>query len=277
MQVFRLKPMALLALFFAAAVLVIGFLPSFVPMTGRFDSWQSAMCKVIGAGLMLAVTWLFVRHDPATRVMLGMMLNRRNVVILLASTLVAALIIVVWLLVMRALVPFHFETGTMTGAGFILSIIVYLFGSIIEELAFRGVPFLRVRRAYGVVAAVAIVSLAFGVFHVLGPHILTVPGIKTIAITGICSLVFCLGYLRTASLWAAIGLHFGMNLTLHSLFGAGDLSRASLFRLVYDSPALNWDVWFWSFLGTMTVVALLFTVRFAPGVSSPSRAASAAG
>jgi membrane protease YdiL (CAAX protease family) len=276
MPVFRLHPSAVFALFFAAAVLMIGFLPSFVPMTGRFDSWQSATCKVVGAGLMFGLTWLFVRSDPAARAMLSMAPNSRNLIILLGSALVAALIILLWMLVMRAVIPFHFKTGTMTGAGFVLSVIVYLFGSVIEELAFRGVPFLQLRRSYGVAAAVAMVSLAFGFLHVLGPQALTVAGIKTIAITGMCSLVFCLGNLRTASLWAAIGLHFGMNLTLHSFLGGGDPNRASLFRLVYESPPSNWDPGFWSFIGTMALIALLFTVRSARAVPPASTAASSA-
>ena len=277
MQVFRLQPIAVLALFFAAAVIVIGFLPSFVPMTGRFDSWQSATCKVIGAGLMFGLTWLFVRRDPVAKAMLGLAPNLRNLVILLGSTLVAALTILLWMLLLRAVIPFHFEAGTMTGPGLLLSVIVYLFGSIIEELGFRGVPFLQLRRAYGVVVAVAIVSLAFGFLHVLGPQAFTVAGIKTIAITGISSLLFSLGYLRTASLWAAIGLHFGMNLTLHSFLGAGDANRASWFRLIYEAPSPNWDTGFWSFLGTAVLIALLFIVRLAQAVPPPSTATSAAG
>ena len=72
MQGLRLYPVVVLALFFAAAVMIIGILPSFVPMTGSFDSWQSAACKVIGASLMFGLTWLFVRRAPATRAALGL-------------------------------------------------------------------------------------------------------------------------------------------------------------------------------------------------------------
>jgi hypothetical protein len=258
MQGTKTSALAVLLFFIAAAFLVIGFLPSFVPGTGAFDRVESAVCKIAGAALMLGLTWLFVRRDPAARAMLAVGLTGRNLVVLLGSTLLAALIILSWLLVLRLLVPFHLEAGTMTAAGFAFSVVVYLFGSIIEELAFRGVPFLRLRRANGVPIAVAVVSLAFGLFHV--PGLQGAALAKVIAITVLSSLVFCLGYLRTGTLWAAIGLHFGLNLTLHSLFGAGDPNRASLLRLSVESTPPGWDAWFWSLTATLVAAAALLAM-----------------
>ena len=149
----------------------------------------------------------------------------------------------------------------MTATGFAFSVVVYLFGSIIEELAFRGYPFLRLRWGYGVVAAVALVSLAFGLFHFPGMHGLAL--LKVVAMTGLCSVIFCLGFLRAGTLWAAIALHAGMNITLHSILGAGDANRASLLRVVPDGPASDWDVWFWSFMlaGSAAAIVLALGLR----------------
>ena len=263
----KISAIALLLLFIAAAFLVIGFLPSFVPGAGAFDRVEPAVCKIVGAALMIGLTWLFLRRDLAARAMLDLRLCGRNLAVLLGSTFLASLIILCWLLLLRVLVPFHVGAGTMTAAGFAFSVVVYLFGSIIEELAFRGVPFLRLRQAYGVPAAVAIVSLAFGLFHVPGLQGAALG--KVIAITALSSLVFCLGYLRTRTLWAAIGLHFGLNLTLHSLFGAGDPNRASLLRLNVGSPSPEWDAWFWSLAATLSLAAALLAVGGRAEVKSP--------
>lgn len=274
MKVTKISAMAVLLLFIAAAFLVIGFLPSFVPGAGAFDRLEPAVCKIVGTALMLGLTWLFVRRDLIERTMLDLGLSGRNLAVLLESTLLAALIILSWLLALRLLMPFHLEAGTMTSAGFAFSIVVYLFGSIIEELAFRGVPFLRLRRAYGVPIAVAVVSLAFGLFHV--PCLQGAALAKIVAITALSSLVFCLGYLRTGTLWAAIGLHFGLNLTLHSIFGAGDPNRASLLRLNVASPLPGWDAWFWSLTATLIVAAALLAIVRRSRVGLP-RATPAAG
>ena len=77
-------------------------------------------------------------------------------------------------------------------------------------------------------------------------------------ITALSSLLFCLGFLRTGTLWAAIGLHFGLNLTLHSIFGAGDPNRASLIRLAVEPAQLGWDAWFWSLTAMLILAAVLF-------------------
>ena len=276
MRRFKPQPILVLLLFVAAAFVVIGAGPAFVPMAGPFDRPEAAIWKIIGAALMFALTWWFVRRDPYARDMLDLGLSGRNLRVLLGWTLVGAAIIFGWLLLFRGLQSFQIETGTMTATGFAVSVVVYLFGSVIEELAFRGYPFLRMRRTYGVVAAVAITSLAFGLFHFPGMHGLAL--LKMVATAGLCSVIFCLGYLRAGTLWAAIALHAGLNITLHSILGAGDANRASLLRVVTDGPAPGWDVWFWSFMvaGSMAAVMLAIGLRKSAGDNgasiTPSRA-----
>ena len=271
MQRFNPQPLLMLLLFVAAGFVIIGSGPMFVPMAGTFDRHEAAIWKVIGTALMFALTWWFVRRDPFARTMLDLGLTGRNVRVLLGWTLVAAAMIFGWLLLFRGLQPFHIEAGTMTATGFAFSVVVYLFGSIIEELAFRGYPFLRMRRAYGVVASVAITSLAFGLFHFPGMHGLAL--LKVVATAGLCSVIFCLGFLRTGTLWAAIALHAGLNITLHSILGAGDANRASLLRVVADGPVPVWDVWFWSFMaaGSVTAILLALGLRKTPGDDGASR------
>jgi membrane protease YdiL (CAAX protease family) len=258
MQASKLWPLGLFFLFVAAAYLVIGVGPSFIPFAGSFDRLEPAICKIIGAILLFGLAWLFIRRDQASQAMLGLRPSGKNLRVLFVSSIAGGAIILVWLLVLRLILPFHIEAGALSATGFGFSVIVYLFGSVIEELAFRGYPFLRLRRPYGVVIAVAVVSIAFGFFHVPGLQGLALA--KVAAITAFCSVIFCLGFLRTGTLWAAIGLHAGMNLALHSIFGAGDASRASLMRVVPDGPSLGWDPWFWSMTAVLVASALMLAL-----------------
>ena len=273
---FKLQPILVLLLFVAAAFVVIGFLPSFIPGTNAFDRVEPAICKIVGAALLFGLTWVFIRRDVASRAMLDLRLTPGNLSILVLWTVIAGGVILLWLAVLRGFLPFHLEAGKMTAAGFALSLVVYLFGSIIEELAFRGYPFLRLRRNYGVVAAVMIVSIAFGLFH--SPGILGLALLKIIAVTGLCSVIFCLGFLRTGTLWAAIGLHAGMNITMHSIFGAGDSNRSSVLRVVPDGSPKTWDAWFWSFMviGTIAAVGIALSGR-TPGREAESSPEDAVG
>jgi membrane protease YdiL (CAAX protease family) len=191
--------------------------------------------------------------------MLGLGLSHGNAGILLGSLAAGGAIIVIWLLVLRLIVPFRVEAGNLNATGFLLSVLVYLFGSVTEELAFRGYPFVRLRTAYGVVLTVGITSLAFGVFHAPGMQGAALA--KVIAITALSSVIFCFGFLRTGTLWSAVGLHAGMNIALHSIFGAGDASRASLFKIVPNAPASGWDLWFWSMTAVLMASAMMLVLH----------------
>ncbi len=73
-------------------------------------------------------------------------------------------------------------------------------GPILEEMGFRGVILHRWTRKWGLVPAALLTSLFFCLLH------LNLPG------TFLLGLVLCAVYVRTGSLWLAIGLHAANNL-----------------------------------------------------------------
>ena len=148
--------------------------------------------------------------------------------------------------------PFHLAPGAITLRELLLSFLIYLFGALLEELAFRGHALLRLRERYGTIAAVLLVSLAFGVLHL--PGMTGLNAIKIIALTGLSSSLFCLAYLASGSLWAAVGLHAGMNFMLHSLLGAGGGAGPSQLTPVYEQSAPpGFGTAFWCFIAIQLV------------------------
>ncbi len=76
-----------------------------------------------------------------------------------------------------------------------------------EELVFRGYPFQRLVDSGGPVAAVAALSVLFGVAHLGNPFHTWISTVNTILV----GVLLAVCYLRTRSLWLPIGIHFAWN------------------------------------------------------------------
>lgn len=85
----------------------------------------------------------------------------------------------------------------------------------LEEIAFRGYPFVTLIKAIGRWPAAVAMSLLFAAGHLLNPH-WTLIGFANTALVG---LLLSVSYLRTGALWMAIGIHFAWNLALGTLYG----------------------------------------------------------
>jgi membrane protease YdiL (CAAX protease family) len=85
-----------------------------------------------------------------------------------------------------------------------------------EELAFRGVLFRGIERGLGMVAALVISSLAFGLVHLMNPGATLVGALGTAAVGGVMLLA---AYLLTRNLWLAIGIHWAADFWQGAVFG----------------------------------------------------------
>jgi uncharacterized protein len=131
---------------------------------------------------------------------------------------------------------YHFGLGHALLTAFVLIPV----GTVLfEEVAFRGVLWGLVRKGYGVVAATAVSSMLFGIWHVLpslglagdnqavgdavgtgtAGKVLSVLG--TVLFTGLSGVVFCELRRRSGSLLASAGLHWATN-------GLGVLAAAAV-------------------------------------------------
>ncbi len=92
--------------------------------------------------------------------------------------------------------------------------VVFFVAAAAEELVFRGYPFQVLVEWLGPVLAVALSSAAFAGVHVFNPQVGAL-ALLNIALAGVV-----LGgvYLRTRSLWTAIGLHWAWNWVMAAVF-----------------------------------------------------------
>ncbi len=264
----QLHPLLVLALWLMAAFVIINFGPALLPMAGSTVRFEAVVWKILGASLFLVATLYLLRRSLWGTGVLGLRPSRRNLGWLLAGSAGGGLFVVLMLALLRALTPFHFEIGTISPAELGISVLVYLFGALLEELAFRGYPLLRLKERYGVFWAVMAVSLAFGILHL--PGMSGMGAVKMIATTGLCSVIFSIAFLRSGSLWTAVGLHMAMNVALHSVAGAGGGQGPSLLRTVFDSPsAPAFDTGFWAFTGAAVMMILALGLLWPPRAFKP--------
>jgi membrane protease YdiL (CAAX protease family) len=99
-----------------------------------------------------------------------------------------------------------------------------------EELIFRGVLFYILIRRLGIVKALLISSVAFGIYHWFTFEILGNPVqmIYVFLVTGVAGALYAYGYIQTGSLYATIGMHFGWNFTKGFIFSDGSIGEGIL-------------------------------------------------
>lgn len=265
-NVLKLNPLLLLLLWTAAALIVIWAGPMFVPAANSTASVEALVWKAFGASLFLSANLLLLRRTRAGVKVLGLRPTSHNMAWLLAGTVGGIVLVTVCLVLLRTIVQFHFERGTLSAGKLGLSALVYMFGAILEELAFRAYPLLRLRERYGSLKAVLAVALAFGVLHLPGMY--GVDALKMVVTTGVCSILFAIAYLRSGTLWTAIGLHAGMNVTLHGVYGGAGAGEASLLVAKFEQQSPPVDAGFWTLTLTLVLVVIALVTLFSERVPS---------
>jgi hypothetical protein len=85
-----------------------------------------------------------------------------------------------------------------------------------EEATFRGYPLQTFTRAGLIAFGVIVTSVMFAVVHSWNPNV--VPGLSFLN-TAIAGVWLAAAYLKTRSLWFPLGVHWGWNWALGSIFG----------------------------------------------------------
>jgi hypothetical protein len=94
--------------------------------------------------------------------------------------------------------------------------LLFFVAALAEEAAFRGYPLQTMTRAGLMWFGVVVTSALFSSVHLWNPNV--VPGV-TFANTVIAGIWLAVAYLKTRSLWFPLGVHWGWNWALGSVFG----------------------------------------------------------
>lgn len=107
-------------------------------------------------------------------------------------------------------------TPTRIATSLVSSGVLFAIAALAEEALFRGYPLQTLTRAKLVWLGVLLTSVPFALGHLANPNV--VAGF-TFVNTSLAGVWLALAYLRTRSLWFPLGVHWGWNWALGSLFG----------------------------------------------------------
>lgn len=198
----------------------------------------------VASGVATAVAvfiarWLLDRRSIRS---LGLALNRRALIdlgvgILLAAVMMALIFTASWAAGWLRVTGFGWETANPAALLWRSALwgVLFIAVGFYEELMTRGYILQNLEDGLNTFWAVIISSAIFGLLHVDNP------GAGWVAVVGITAagLMFAYGYLRTRSLWLAIGLHIGWNFFEGVVFGfpVSGLETARFLEIEVAGPA----------------------------------------
>jgi uncharacterized protein len=239
-----------------AVLLVNVLMPMFFPTAHLLPYLTRNVALVAGAVILIAGTRRLLGKNAIIPRAAGLQLSRYTAASFASGIGIGMFVIVVTASVLRVLVPFHFERGTLTGMDVLKEAHSYFWGNLIEELLFRGFPLIVLSHRFGWRKAVWIMALPFGLFHLWGLGF-SVEALKMVLTTATYSFVFSYAFLATGTLWTPIGIHVASNILIHAVVGL-DGMRKSFYVPVFDGswPA-HYDAGLISFITVAIFTAIV--------------------
>ncbi|MEJ2597809.1 MAG: type II CAAX endopeptidase family protein [Anaerolineales bacterium] len=194
---------------------------------------------VIGVTL---IVWIFRRFiDQKSFVSLGLRFDRLAIWDLLAGFVLSGIMVGLVFALLIAFGMLEIEEIGWTSNRFlsILEILLLLFGiglavGYSEELGFRGYILQNLGEGIGLVWAIVISCILYGLMHMPNPNSTLLSGVL-IAFLGFLRIF---GWLRTGQLWLPIGMHAGWNFFQGPIFGfsVSGLESQSLVKHTISGP-----------------------------------------
>ncbi|MGH3863080.1 CPBP family intramembrane glutamic endopeptidase [Actinokineospora sp.] len=256
---------AAVAAAFGITGVVVGFLSPAPP-------W---LWSLLVAVLLLVVTWAALRLEGRGLADLGLECTGRRFRQAGAGFLIGTAVFSGVALTHAAMVGATWRFSGAEIAGTVVAgLAVMLLSVVFEELVFRGYAFRQLTAMGGPVLAVAVTSVAFGGYHLIGRPYWAMGAVFVVAMSLLGGVVFAYALLRSGGLPLAIGLHWGGNWAMSSLFGPGagsvwsaDLSQAQVAALT--APDLGPHL---PYLAALAVIGLVVSSgRFGPAGSGGAR------
>jgi uncharacterized protein len=155
---------------------VLGFWTSFIIILfvsgsalnfGLSGLWHRAVYGVIGTVAALLLTWLWSSRNYASIQAYGLLWRKSSGKRMLLGLLIGAGLILLMLAILLIFTPLQVSPKN---AQLSIELFLWLFSLILfaylEELAFRGMPFVELNRKYGFLWAQFLVAFVFAVYHV---------------------------------------------------------------------------------------------------------------
>lgn len=188
----------------------------------------------IGATISAMIARRYLDRKPIGS--LGIVWDRHALPDLLSGVLNSALVMAVmyFLLLGLGLIEFNGYTwwqnpeAADTSMWFVIGSVALQLAAVAwwEELVFRGYLFQNMKEGLGLVWAIVLSSLIFGVGHIFNPNASLIPTL----IIALIALQLVYAFVKTGRLWMPVGLHLGWNFFQASVFGFASSGQ--------DSPSM---------------------------------------
>jgi membrane protease YdiL (CAAX protease family) len=200
---------------FGLAGIGVGLASTFLPPTALQSLFASTL-----AALVLLATWLCLRLEKRGFADLGLPFTRRRLLEISAGFAIGTVLFSGIALAQAAMagVSWH-HSGADVTAAVLAGLATMLISALVEELLFRGYVFGQLTALGGPALALIVTSAAFGAYHLIGKPYWAIGAFFVIAMPALGGLIFGYSLLRTGGLALPLGLHWGGNWALMSLFG----------------------------------------------------------
>ncbi len=204
---------AVMVLFEFLAFLLLG-LESLDPALGLtpFQEMVTALFVLAGTALLVGLFRKWV--DRESFVSLGFPFKNRGQDVL-SGLLAGPVIMALGFASLRLMGEIRVETVAFHAGSLLLSLLVFVFVGIGEELLMRGYVLNNLMLSMNRYVALVVASLIFAAMHLLNPHFSLIT-FFTIFFSGI---LLGMSYLFTRNLWFPIALHFSWNFFQGTIFG----------------------------------------------------------
>jgi hypothetical protein len=133
--------------------------------TGKTEQF---VLGVIGSIVAFLVIWGFLKIDKSTYEEIGLVWEKGTVFRFFKGILIGTVIFLITLLLLKNFTELQFQKNpggidstTMIGYGIFFPL------ALMEELAFRSYPFVKLNKRYGIWIAQLIVAIAFALYHIV--------------------------------------------------------------------------------------------------------------
>jgi len=208
-----------------------------IPPNRPFAAW---MFPAITSGLLLLVTWCALRFEKLGFAALGISFSRRRVREFVSGLMMGAVLFGLLAVLNAWLVGAQWHLDWVAGArAALLGLPLALLMLLPEELVFRGYAFRQAQALWGAPVALALSSLLFGAYHLLGSGDWAMGAVFRFAMPALGGLLFGYALLRTGGLAMPIGLHLGGNWIQSSVFGLGREQGSALWAASLDAEQIR--------------------------------------
>jgi membrane protease YdiL (CAAX protease family) len=187
---------------------------------------------MLGLLIQLVISYLIIRWvQKENLTVLGLYPSKTRIINLLLFCMLAGLCSSITFLLRILFAQEMWILNPTLNWPLTLNAIWYNLKSVIyEELIFRGALFYILIKKLGGTKAILISSIAFGIYHWFTFEVLNNPVqmFWIFVITFSAGFIYALGFYKTNSLYAPIGMHFGWNIVQSFVFSAGNIGSGLL-------------------------------------------------